>query len=85
MGVGTPRDLADAASWGYDLFDCVLPTRNARNGCLFTSQGSVTVKNSEFIRGREPLDPRAPAGHAVTSPWPISTTFSGAMTPQAWS
>jgi queuine tRNA-ribosyltransferase len=60
MGVGTPLDLVDAASWGYDLFDCVLPTRNARNGCLFTSRGAVTIKNSEFVKDRGPLDPHCP-------------------------
>lgn len=60
MGVGTPVDLVDAASWGYDLFDCVLPTRNARNGCLFTSRGAVTIKNSEFVRDSGPLDPQCP-------------------------
>jgi queuine tRNA-ribosyltransferase len=57
MGVGTPLDLVDAASWGYDLFDCVLPTRNARNGSLFTSRGAVSIKNSEFVRDADPLDP----------------------------
>lgn len=57
MGVGTPLDVVDASSWGYDLFDCVLPTRNARNGYLFTSRGGVTIKNSEFVRNPEPLDP----------------------------
>lgn len=57
MGVGTPLDLVEAAGWGYDLFDCVLPTRNARNGALFTSQGAVTIKNAEHIRDDAPLDP----------------------------
>ena len=60
MGVGTPLDLVEAASWGYDLFDCVLPTRNARNGCLFTSRGAVTIKNSKFVKDPEPLDPECP-------------------------
>lgn len=60
MGVGTPLDLVEAAGWGYDLFDCVLPTRNARNGCLFTSKGAVTIKNSAFVRDPEPLDPCCP-------------------------
>jgi queuine tRNA-ribosyltransferase len=60
MGVGTPLDLVEAAGWGYDLFDCVLPTRNARNGSLFTSQGAVTIKNSEHVRDESPLDPECP-------------------------
>ncbi len=60
MGVGTPLDLVEAAGWGYDLFDCVLPTRNARNGSLFTSRGPVTIKNAEHVRDPRPLDEACP-------------------------
>jgi queuine tRNA-ribosyltransferase len=60
MGVGTPLDLVEASGWGYDLFDCVMPTRNARNGSLFTSAGPVTIKNSEHVRDESPLDPSCP-------------------------
>lgn len=60
MGVGTPLDLVEAVSWGYDMFDCVLPTRNARNGSLFTSQGLVTIKNAAYVRDGGPLDPHCP-------------------------
>ena len=60
MGVGTPLDLVEAAGWGYDLFDCVLPTRNARNGSLFTSHGAVIIKNAEHIRDEAPLDATCP-------------------------
>ncbi len=60
MGVGTPLDLVDAVSWGYDLFDCVLPTRNARNGCLFTSAGTVAIKNAGHAADPNPLDPECP-------------------------
>jgi len=60
MGVGTPLDLVDAVSWGYDMFDCVLPTRNARNGALFTSRGVVAVKNAAHTNDAEPLDPECP-------------------------
>ncbi|MDI9346993.1 MAG: tRNA guanosine(34) transglycosylase Tgt [Methylacidiphilales bacterium] len=56
MGVGTPVDILDAISYGIDLFDCVLPTRNARNGYLFTSQGIVRIKNSKFQFDNTPLD-----------------------------
>ena len=56
MGMGTPLDLVEAASWGYDLFDCVLPTRNARNGGLFTSKGLVSIKNAAFTESDDPLD-----------------------------
>jgi len=60
MGVGTPLDLVDASGWGYDLFDCVLPTRNARNGSLFTSRGTVSIKNAEHVRDETPLDATCP-------------------------
>ena len=60
MGVGTPEDLARAVALGVDMFDCVLPTRNARNGCLFTSQGRVLIKNSKYAEDEGPLDPECP-------------------------
>lgn len=58
MGVGTPEDMLAAIAMGYDLFDCVLPTRNARNGSAFTSQGRISIKQAAYIRDPEPLDPR---------------------------
>jgi queuine tRNA-ribosyltransferase len=57
MGVGTPLDLVESVARGIDLFDCVLPTRNARNGQLFTSQGRLNIKNAEFADDDRPLDP----------------------------
>ncbi len=57
MGVGTPEDLIRAVALGIDMFDCVLPTRNARNGCLFTSQGRILIKNSRYADDDGPLDP----------------------------
>ncbi len=57
MGVGTPMDLIRGVAMGIDMFDCVLPTRNARNGCLFTSQGRVLIKNAIYADDREPPDP----------------------------
>lgn len=56
MGVGTPSDLIRAIGMGFDMFDCVLPTRNARNGYVFTSTGRVLIKRSENVRDRRPLD-----------------------------
>lgn len=56
MGVGRPQDLISAAGYGYDLFDCVLPTRNARNGTLFTSTGKINIKRAEFARDPRPVD-----------------------------
>ena len=58
MGMGTPRDLLDGIACGVDLFDCVLPTRNARNGMAFTSEGPVNIRNAEHTRSDRPLDPR---------------------------
>lgn len=57
MGVGTPQDIVSAIAMGYDLFDCVLPTRNARNGMAFTRQGRVLIKNARHARDPGPLDP----------------------------
>jgi len=57
MGVGTPEDLVECVARGIDMFDCVMPTRNARNGCVFTSQGKVVIKNTKYARDESPLDP----------------------------
>lgn len=57
MGVGTPEDILQGVRRGVDLFDCVLPTRNARNGSLFTSQGTVSIKQSRYRDDSSPLDP----------------------------
>jgi queuine tRNA-ribosyltransferase len=57
MGVGTPRDLVHAIAAGIDMFDCVMPTRNARNGQLFTSQGKVNIRNTKYSHDLSPLDP----------------------------
>jgi queuine tRNA-ribosyltransferase len=56
MGMGTPGDLLSLVGMGIDLFDCVLPTRNARNGTLFTSRGRVSMKRAEHARDPRPLD-----------------------------
>jgi len=58
MGVGTPEDLVAAVRRGIDMFDCVLPTRNARNGFLFTSSGIVKIRNARYRTDEGPLDPR---------------------------
>ena len=56
MGVGTPKDLVNAVSCGIDMFDCVLPTRNARNGWLFTSDGVLKLRNAQYRHDHRPLD-----------------------------
>lgn len=57
MGVGTPEDIVESVRRGIDMFDCVLPTRNARNGFLFTSQGVLKIRNAEHRASPLPLDP----------------------------
>jgi queuine tRNA-ribosyltransferase len=57
MGVGTPADLVECVARGVDMFDCVMPTRNARNGQAFTSRGRLNIRNSRFARDEQPLDP----------------------------
>ncbi len=57
MGVGTPEDLVENVERGVDMFDCVMPTRNARNGTLFTSYGKVNIKSAKFKEENTPLDP----------------------------
>ena len=57
MGVGTPEDLVEAVRRGIDMFDCVMPTRNARNGHLFTTFGVVKIRNSQYEFDSQPLDP----------------------------
>ncbi len=56
MGVGTPEDLVEGVWRGVDMFDCVMPTRNARNGMLFTSTGKVVIKNAQYQRDQRPID-----------------------------
>ena len=57
MGVGTPEDLVEGVDRGIDMFDCVMPTRNARNGTFFTSFGRVVIRNAQYERDAVPIDP----------------------------
>jgi queuine tRNA-ribosyltransferase len=57
MGAGTPEDLVECVARGIDMFDCVMPTRHARNGQLFTSQGRLNIKNARYAEDLSPLDP----------------------------
>jgi queuine tRNA-ribosyltransferase len=56
MGVGTPEDLVEGVDRGIDMFDCVMPTRNARNGTFFTSFGKIVIRNAQYERDRRPID-----------------------------
>jgi queuine tRNA-ribosyltransferase len=57
MGVGRPEDLVEAVARGVDMFDCVMPTRNARNGHYFTSTGTVRIRNAKYERDLDPIEP----------------------------
>jgi len=57
MGQGFPEDIVDSVAQGVDMFDCVMPTRNARKGSLFTSRGRLVVKNAKYARDDRPIDP----------------------------
>ncbi|PVX50988.1 tRNA-guanine transglycosylase [Balneicella halophila] len=57
MGVGTPENILEAIALGVDMFDCVMPTRNGRNGMIFTSEGSINIKNKKWEKDFSPLDP----------------------------
>ena len=70
MGVGAPDDLVEAIARGIDMFDCVMPTRNARNGSLFTSHGKVNIKNARYRDDFNELDPAMPT--------PVSRRYSPA-------
>ena len=60
MGVGTPEEIVEYAAMGIDMMDCVLPTRAARHGLLFTSEGRVSIKQARYAQDESPLDPKCP-------------------------
>ena len=76
MGVGMPEELAEYVARGVDMMDCVLPSRNARNGCLFTSEGRVVIKQARYRDDPAPVDPTASATPAGLTPAPICGTCS---------
>jgi queuine tRNA-ribosyltransferase len=61
MGVGTPWNILEAISLGIDMFDCVMPTRNGRNGMLFTTKGVINIKNKKWATDLSPIDDGLPA------------------------
>jgi queuine tRNA-ribosyltransferase len=61
MGVGTPWDLLECIDLGIDMFDCVMPTRNGRNGMLFTTQGVINIRNKKWATDFSCIDPGLPA------------------------
>jgi queuine tRNA-ribosyltransferase len=60
MGLGMPGDMIEAVREGVDMFDCVLPTRNARNGMLFTRSGKMAIKNAKYAEDPSPIEPGCP-------------------------
>ncbi len=64
MGVGTPWNLLECIDLGIDMFDCVMPTRNGRNGMLFTSQGVINIRNKKWATDFSPIDPGIPSEHS---------------------
>ena len=76
MGVGTPEDILDAVMLGVDFFDCVLPTRNARNGTLFTSAGKISIKQAQYAEDKKPVDESAPVTPVVIIPGLIFAIFT---------
>jgi len=58
MGVGTPVNILEAIDRGVDMFDCVMPTRNGRNGMLFTSEGVINIRNNKWMNDHSPVDPQ---------------------------
>ncbi len=65
MGVGTPENILECIALGIDMFDCVMPTRNARNGMLFTSQGIINIRNEKWKDDLSPIDEEL-GGYAST-------------------
>jgi queuine tRNA-ribosyltransferase len=61
MGVGTPVNILEAIERGIDMFDCVMPTRNGRNGMLFTSEGTINIRNKKWMNDFSPIDPEGPS------------------------
>jgi queuine tRNA-ribosyltransferase len=57
MGVGTPENILECIALGVDMFDCVMPTRNGRNGMLFTTEGIINIKNEKWKFDHSPVDP----------------------------
>ncbi len=65
MGVGTPANILEAVARGVDMFDCVMPTRNARNGMLFTTEGIIHIRNKKWQHDFTPIDPAGPTSYSL--------------------
>lgn len=76
MGVGTPTNILEAVHRGVDLFDCVMPSRNARHGHAFTNEGVRNMLNAKYTLDDQPIDPTCDCPSAASFPVLIFTTFS---------
>ena len=74
MGVGTPQDLVRGVALGVDMFDCVMPTRNGRNGYLFSHSGVVKIRNAKHKNSQRPIDDRCECYTVKISPAPTYIT-----------
>ncbi|MBP9986709.1 MAG: tRNA guanosine(34) transglycosylase Tgt [Bacteroidales bacterium] len=81
MGVGTPANILEGIARGVDMFDCVMPTRNGRNGMLFTWEGTINIKNQKWADDFSPLDPQGTSfvDHTYTKAYLRHLTISGEM------
>ena len=81
MGVGTPANILEGIARGVDMFDCVMPTRNGRNGMLFTWEGTINIKNQKWADDFSPLDPQGTSfvDHSYTKAYLRHLTISGEM------
>jgi queuine tRNA-ribosyltransferase len=75
MGVGTPEEIVEYARLGVDMMDCVLPTRAARHGLLFTSEGKISIKQARYAQDPDRSTPIAPAACAGAIPAPTCGIF----------
>ena len=66
MGVGLPENILECIALGIDMFDCVLPTRNARHGLIYTSEGVINIKNAKWADDLSPIDPNADNNFSTT-------------------
>jgi queuine tRNA-ribosyltransferase len=79
MGVGTPEDLVEGVACGVDMFDCVMPTRNARNGHLFTRFGDLRIRNARYKTDTRPIDDTCGCLACRGTPQPAGTAGTGAV------
>ena len=76
MGVGTPQNILEAIERGVDMFDCVMPTRNGRNGQLFTAEGVINIRNKKWEDDFSPIDPEGTATDATSTAFTLRLIYT---------